>query len=133
MVIAGFVFAGLAALVHVYIFVLESITWTSPRTRATFGIASEADAQTMRELAFNQGFYNLFLAIFTAAGVILHLLGAPWLGSVLILVGTSSMVAAAVVLVSRSPAKLRAALVQGLFPLVAVVLVAIWLAGALES
>jgi uncharacterized membrane protein len=62
MVYAGLVFAGLAALLHVYIFVMESLTWTSARTRATFGI-SEEEALATKELAFNQGFYNLFLAI----------------------------------------------------------------------
>ncbi len=133
MIIAGLVLAGLAALVHVYIFVLESLTWTSPRTRATFGVASEADAETMRELAFNQGFYNLFLAIVTAAGIVLSIADLPVLGAVLVLVGSGSMAAAAIVLVSRSPAKLRAALVQGVLPLAAVVLVAIGFPGALAS
>ncbi len=28
--VAGYIFAGLAAAVHVYIFVLESILWTAP-------------------------------------------------------------------------------------------------------
>ena len=48
---------------------MESLTWTSPRTRATFGTTPET-AETTKELAFNQGFYNLFLAIVTAVGVI---------------------------------------------------------------
>ena len=34
MITAGLVFAALAALLHVYIFTMESLTWTSPRTRA---------------------------------------------------------------------------------------------------
>ena len=38
--VAGYIFAGLAAAVHVYIFVLESILWTAPKTRATFGVKS---------------------------------------------------------------------------------------------
>jgi putative membrane protein len=54
MVYAGLVFAGLAARLHVYIFVMGSVTWTSPRTRATFGI-SEQEALAIKELAFNQG------------------------------------------------------------------------------
>ena len=36
MITAALVFAGLAAFLHVYIFTMESLTWTSPRTRATF-------------------------------------------------------------------------------------------------
>ena len=67
MIYAALVFAGLAALLHVYIWVMESLMWTSARTRATFGI-SEEEALATKELAFNQGFYNLFLAIVTIAG-----------------------------------------------------------------
>ena len=62
MVTAGLIFAGLAAVLHVYIFVLESLQWTAPRTRATFGTTLE-EAEATKLLAFNQGFYNLFLEI----------------------------------------------------------------------
>jgi putative membrane protein len=65
MITAAMIFAGLAALLHVYIFVMESLTWTSARTRATFGTTQE-EAETTKLLAFNQGFYNLFLAIASA-------------------------------------------------------------------
>ena len=51
-IIAGLVFAALAALLHVYIFVMESLTWTSPRTRGTFGTTAE-EAETTKLLAFN--------------------------------------------------------------------------------
>ena len=54
MLTAGLIVAGLAALLHVYIFVMESLTWTSPRTRATFGLTEQQAADT-KELAFNQG------------------------------------------------------------------------------
>ena len=66
MMTAALVFASLAAVLHVYIFVLESFQWTSPRTRATFGTTQE-EAETTKLLAFNQGFYNLFLAIVTVS------------------------------------------------------------------
>jgi putative membrane protein len=79
LITAGLVLAVLAALLHVYIFVMESLTWTSPRTRATFGTTPET-AETTKELAFNQGFYNLFLAIVTAIGVAAVLIGAKALG-----------------------------------------------------
>jgi putative membrane protein len=32
LLVIGIVFATLAALLHVYIFVMESITWSSPKT-----------------------------------------------------------------------------------------------------
>ena len=62
--------AVLAGLVHVYIFFLESVAWTSARVRKIFGIASDAEARATRSLAFNQGFYNLFLAIGAVLGVV---------------------------------------------------------------
>ena len=126
MVIAGLVFAALAAALHVYIFVMESFTWTSARTRATFGI-SEQEAQATKELAFNQGFYNLFLAIVTVVGIVAVGLGHNAVGAALVLAGVGSMLAAAVVLLTSSPDKARAAITQGAFPLIAVVLLAIGL------
>jgi putative membrane protein len=127
MVIAGLVFAGLAALIHVYIFVLESLAWTGPRARRTFGMTPE-EAQTTRNLAFNQGFYNLFLAIAVALGIIFFVADNHAVGATLVFVGTGSMLAASLVLAISSPSKARAAAVQGLPPLVAIVLVAVGLA-----
>jgi putative membrane protein len=127
MIIAGLVFAALAAVLHVYIFTMESLTWTSPRTRATFGISVE-EAQATKELAFNQGFYNLFLAIVTAVGIGGIALGHNAVGVALVFAGVGSMLAAALVLLTSSPDKARAAVTQGIFPLIAVVLVAIGVA-----
>lgn len=124
MLIAGLIFAGLAALLHVYIFVMESLTWTSPRTRATFGTTPE-EAETTKLLAFNQGFYNLFLAVVTAIGIVAICLGHKAVGGALILAGVGSMLAAAAVLLASSPDKARAAITQGAFPLIAVGLLAL--------
>ncbi|MFJ9314384.1 DUF1304 domain-containing protein [Pimelobacter simplex] len=127
MTAVGLVFAGLAALLHVYIWVMESLTWTSPRTRATFGISAE-EAEATKELAFNQGFYNLFLALLTAGGIAAHAAADDdTVGATLVLAGTGSMVAAALVLLLSSPDKARAAITQLAFPAVAVVLVALGL------
>lgn len=117
---AGLVLAALAALVHVYIFTLESVTWTSARTRAVFGTTPEG-AEATRELAFNQGFYNLFLAVVAAVGVVVTATGSTAVGSALVLAGTGSMLAAALVLLLSSRDKARAAVVQGTFPLLAVI------------
>lgn len=125
--VAGYIFAGLAAAVHVYIFVLESILWTAPKTRATFGVKSEEEAITTQPLAFNQGFYNLFLAIVSAVGIVIAATGSASVGIALVLAGTGSMVAAGLVLVLSSPDKARAAVVQMLFPAIAVVLLVVHL------
>jgi putative membrane protein len=124
--IAALVFAGLAALVHVYIWVLESLLWTAPRTRAAFG-TSEEEAAATKLLALNQGFYNLFLAIVTAVGVAFFAAGCTPVGSALMLAGTGSMALAAAVLVASSPDKARGALIQGTFPLVTIVLLVLHL------
>ena len=124
MTTVALVFAGLAALLHVYIFVMESFTWTTPRTRAVFGTSPE-EAETTKLLAYNQGFYNLFLAIVTAIGIVALAQGHNGIGAALVFAGAGSMLAAAVVLLTASPDKARAAVIQGAFPLIAVVLLVI--------
>jgi putative membrane protein len=126
MITAGLVFAALAALLHVYIFTMESLTWTSPRTRATFGTTPE-EAETTKLLAFNQGFYNLFLAIVGGIGIAEIAMGHRAVGAALVFAGIGSMAAAAVVLVVSAPDKARAAVTQGTFPLIAVVLLVLGL------
>ena len=129
MTTVALVFAGLAALLHVYIFVMESFTWTTPRTRAVFGTSPE-EAETTKLLAYNQGFYNLFLAIVTAIGIVALAQGHNGIGAALVFAGAGSMLAAAVVLLTASPDKARAAVIQGAFPLIAVVLLGISVASA---
>jgi putative membrane protein len=126
MITAALIFAALAALLHVYIFVMESLTWTSPRTRTTFGTSVE-EAQITKPLAFNQGFYNLFLAVVTVIGIVLIVAGQRSAGVALVFAGVGSMAAAAVVLLASSPDKARAAVTQGTFPVIAIVLLVIGL------
>ena len=102
------VFAALAAILHVYIFLMESVQWTQPRIWKRFGVADQAAAETTKPMAYNQGFYNLFLAIGAIIGIVLFSLG--------------SMVAAALVLVTTGARYIRAALLQGTFPLIGFVL-----------
>ncbi|MBZ4487560.1 DUF1304 domain-containing protein [Microbacterium sp. cx-55] len=127
MIIVGLVFAALAALLHVYIFWLESIAWTSDRARRTFGTTPQ-EAQATRSLAFNQGFYNLFLAIAAALGIVFFAAGATAIGATLVFVGTGSMVAAALVLLLSDRSKTRAALTQMAFAVIAVVALAVGIA-----
>lgn len=127
MLVAGLVLAAVAALIHVYIFFLESVAWTGERARRTFGIESVEDAETMRPLAFNQGFYNLFLAIAVLLGIVLWVAGQHTAGITLVLTGAGSMAAAALVLLLSSPDKAQAALKQGIVPLAAVVAVVVGL------
>jgi putative membrane protein len=127
MVVAGLVLAGIAAIVHIFIFYLESIVWTSERARSTFG-TSEEDAKTTKALAFNQGFYNVFLAISVIVGTVLFALGATVAGATLVFAGAGSMAAAALVLLISSPDNAGAALKQGVVPALGVIALAIGLA-----
>ncbi len=126
MVYVGLVIVGVAALIHGYIFFLESIAWTSPRARAVFGTTAE-QAVVTQALAFNQGFYNLFLAVQVVAGIIVFAAGAVPVGIALILAGAGSMVLAGVVLVAFTPAKAGAALKQLLPPLIGLIFVGLGL------
>lgn len=118
-----------AALVHVYIFVLETLRWEAEPTRRVFG-TTPAEAAATRALAANQGVYNLLLAVVAGVGV------ALWLavrdgdaGPALVLAACGSMLAAACYLLATDRTKLRAATVQGAAPFVAVVATLAWLAG----
>lgn len=124
MLIVALTFAGLAALVHVYVFVLESVRWESPATRAVFGL-DEATAAVTKPLAYNQGFYNLFLAVGTAVGI--GVVGSDrHVAIALVVFGTGSMLAAALVLVTSDASKARAAIVQGALPLICLVDLLVW-------
>lgn len=118
LVISG-VCAVLAGLIHVYIFFLESVIWTSPQARRIFGIASETEAVATRSLAFNQGFYNLFLAIGAILGVVLVLAGNTVSGWTLVVFSTASMLGAAVVLIGSGRKYVNSAFKQGTLPLIA--------------
>nr|WP_029136128.1 DUF1304 domain-containing protein [Nakamurella lactea] len=118
--------AGLAALVHVYIFVIESLRFVTPATMKAFGIRTTADAETMRPWAFNQGFYNLFLAITAGVGVVVLLAATDGssgetVGRTLIWTAAASMLGAALVLVGSDRTKARSAAVQGIFPLLTII------------
>ena len=126
LLVIGLVFAGLAGLLHIAIFVMESVLWTRPSVWKRFGLHSQDEAQLIRPMALNQGFYNLFLTIGVIVGLVL--LPHPSLntaGIMLILFACGSMLAASLVLVISQPKLVRAALTQGLFPLLAVISLAI--------
>ncbi len=78
-------------------------------------------------MAFNQGFYNLFLAVIALAGVFaLHTQQRP-VGAALVIAGTASMLAAAALLFATSADKRGAALKQGTLPLLTLVALVIGL------
>jgi putative membrane protein len=121
MTAAALTLAGVAAALHVFIWTMESITWKQPATWKRFGVESQADADTTAPLAYNQGYYNLFLAVVTVIGIVLVAVDRDDAGWALVLAGCGSMVAAALVLVTSGPGYARAAATQGTVPALAVV------------
>jgi len=156
LIIAGLVFIILSGVIHIGIFLLESVLWRPRRTWRSFEVRSEEDAEIARPWALNQGFYNLFLAIGAIAGAGIGIVGRssstslswtvylPFANDVmtpaLVLNGWAwvavfsalCMVGAAAVLIASSRGRLlRGAIVQGAAPLVGVLLIGIGLlAGA---
>jgi putative membrane protein len=114
------VFAALAAAFHVLFFVMESVLWTRPAVWKRFGLASQQDADLTKALAYNQGFYNLFLAIGVVVGIFL-LPAHESAGRAMVLFGCFTMVGAALVLVTTGFDKVRSALIQFTAPALAIV------------
>jgi len=123
MLTVALVLAGLAALLHVYIFWLEALAFDTAGRKA-FAVSAD-DAAVMKPWAYNQGFYNLILAIGTAVGIAMAGSNRD-AGVALVVLGTGSMVAAAIVLLTSDPSKARGAVVQGTFPALALISLAIW-------
>ncbi|MFR0636788.1 DUF1304 domain-containing protein [Arthrobacter sp. LS16] len=124
MIIVSQVLALVAALLHVYIFLMESLWWERPAARKVFGTSAE-EARATKALAFNQGFYNLFLALAVVTGLAFQLAGQLAVGSALVFTGLGSMLLAALVLAISSPEKSAAALKQGTLPLLGLIALAL--------
>jgi putative membrane protein len=120
--------ALLAAVLHVGFFYLESIAFRRPRTWARFGLANQAEADLLRPMAFNQGFYNLFLALGVVGGLVLvdFASGAAVSAGVGITkFSLACMVLAGCVLLATGRRFRRAAMMQALPPALALVASAI--------
>ena len=120
--IASQIFAGIAAALHVLIFCMESLWFMRPQVYKRFGANSAADAEARRLFAYNQGFYNLFLAIGCGLGlVLLQMPDYVVAGRTLVLFTCASILGAGLVLLySGGSRMLRAALMQGLPPALAI-------------
>ena len=118
--VLAIVFAVIAALIHILIFTMESVLWAKPSIWRRFGLRSQADADVVEPMAFNQGFYNLFLALATLLGLFLLVWGNPVAGKWVMLVALSSMVLASGVLLITNRKLWRSAVIQGVAPLLGI-------------
>lgn len=115
LMIIALMFISLAALLHVYIFYLEVFAWEKPAARKVFGEASVEELAITRFFAYNQGVYNLLLAMRNPA---------------LMLAGAGSMVVAAAALAFKSPKHRGAAMKQCVFAVIGVVCLVVSLQSA---
>jgi len=117
--------AGLAGLLHLIFFVLESVLWSQPRVQAIFKVETVEVAAILERSMFNQGVYNLALglgalgaAFFASSST--HGRAARAIGAYC----CAFMVLAALALFVSAPGMIRGVLIQGLAPTVA--LVGLW-------
>lgn len=118
--ILGTLLIFLAVIFHIYVFMLESLTWRKPKTWKVFGISSQDHADIIAPMALNQGFYNLFLAI--GAGIGLVMLGINSVIALTLLTFASlSMAGAGMVLFFSVKTSRRAAIIQAGPPMLGIV------------
>ncbi|MGO4594626.1 DUF1304 domain-containing protein [Leifsonia sp. 2TAF2] len=122
MAIIGSVLIAAAAIIHVVFFAMESVLWSSPGVWRRFGVASQRDADVVRPMAYNQGFYNLFLAGGSVVGLLLYWTTLRQVGFGLIFFCGVCMVLASLVLLTTGRRLWGAALLQGAVPLVGLIL-----------
>ncbi|GAB3942258.1 hypothetical protein GCM10029976_062980 [Kribbella albertanoniae] len=114
------VFVVVAGLFHVAIFVMESLLFRKPSTYQRFLVKDETEMNAARPWAFNQGFYNLFLA----AGALGGLIAGGDKGHAIALFSCACMASAGIVLVASDRRMVQAAATQALPPILALVLAA---------
>jgi putative membrane protein len=115
------VFVVIAGVFHLFVFAMESLLFRKPSTYRRFLVKDDAEMAAARPWAFNQGFYNLFLAVGALGGLI-------WggdKGHAIALFACACMAGAGVVLLASDRRMLRAAATQAVPPIVALVLAAL--------
>ena len=115
-------FGGFSVIFHIWAFFLESIFFMNPKVYKLFGIRSTEDARIVKLIAFNQGFYNLFLAFVLLVG--LFLTTHPdqnMLGTGLVIGATSCMIGAGIILIISKPDAWYAGLTQSIPPMITMI------------
>jgi putative membrane protein len=110
------IFASIGILFHTLAFVMESLLFMRPAVYKRFQSQNEEQAKAAQLFAFNQGFYNLFLAAGCLIGLVLWNQGNAVVGATLVMFTCASMLGASLVLIYTSRKMWRPALYQGLPP-----------------
>jgi putative membrane protein len=101
-------------------FVLETVVFDRPGAQR-FLLGRTEPSPGVRPWAFNQGFYNLFLAAGPAAGLIAVHTGHAGVGRALVVYGCAFIAACGVVLFASDRRLWRGAVAQSVPPLLAAV------------
>jgi putative membrane protein len=122
MAIVASILVALAAAVHLAVFGAQTVAFSSPAVWRRYGMATQAEADAARPIAYTQGFYSLFLAGGAVVGLVLYWTTLRHVGFGLIFFVCTCMVLAAVVQLTVGGRKPTGPLLQGIPPLVALVL-----------
>ncbi|TDD55042.1 DUF1304 domain-containing protein [Kribbella antibiotica] len=114
------VFVVVAGVFHIAVFALESLLFRKPSTYKRFLVKDDTEAAVAKPWAFNQGFYNLFLA----AGALGGLIAGGDKGHAIALFSCACMAGAGIVLIASDRRMVQAAASQALPPILALVLAA---------
>ncbi|MEU4605327.1 DUF1304 domain-containing protein [Kribbella sp. NPDC023972] len=115
------VFVVLAGVFHLAVFAMESLLFRRPSTYRRFRVKDDAQATVVRPWAFNQGFYNLFLALGALGGLI----AGGDEGHAIALFSCGCMAAAGIVLIASDRRMAQAAASQAVPPILALMLAAV--------
>ncbi len=121
------IFTVITILIHIAVFIGESMFWLEPviykqavmKIDLITDVSSYEQARILEVLFFNQGFYNLFVALGGVVGVILYKTGKTQAGLALVSNTCFFAFGAALVLASSTTAY-PAALIQGVPPALAI-------------
>lgn len=121
--------AALAGVFHLVFFLLESVLWSTAKVQAIFKVPSPEVAGILERSMFNQGAYNLALALgalgaATFASSARHGRAARAIGGYC----AAFMIVAALALLVSAPGMIRGVLIQGVPA--ALALVGLWRARA---
>jgi putative membrane protein len=105
------IFAVLAGLGHIGAFVMESLAFDRPRVQRLL-VGRAGSPPEVRLWAFNQGFYNLFLAAGALIGTYAWVTDHETVGRTLVVFSCSAMALAGIVLFGSDRRLWRGALAQ---------------------
>jgi putative membrane protein len=114
------IFIALAGVFHLAVFAMESLLFKKPSTYQRFLVPNDAEAEIARPWAFNQGFYNLFLALGALGGLVF---GGDK-GHAIALFAAACMAGAGIVLLASDRRMARSAALQAVPPIIGLVLAA---------